>query len=74
MRKIIVFAVTILLICSLVACEVSSYSAIGLVRNTTDNYCMESFMRLDGKLVLNPRYTAHSEGTIHYTATLEEVN
>lgn len=71
-NKLIIFIIAILLIVSLLSCEVSSYMALGLVRVTKDNYCMTSFERLDGQIVLNSRYTKKSEGHIHYVATLEE--
>ena len=61
-----------LLLVSLLSCEISSYVAIGLIKSTKDNYCMTSFHRLEGNLALTSRYTKSSEGQIHYTASLEE--
>lgn len=72
MKRMVLFILTLLLLCTLVACEVSSYSALGLVRVTRENYCSASFARLDGKLVLNPNHSGEGESDIHYTASLEE--
>lgn len=70
-KKIYLCFLSMLLLISLVSCEVSSYSAIGLVKISKDNYCDVSFYKLNGKLVFNPRYTK-SEGEIHYVASLDE--
>ena len=71
-NKLIICTIAILLIFSLLSCEASSYLAFGLVKVAKDDYCMTSFERLEGKLVLSLRYTKKSEGHIHYSATLEE--
>lgn len=71
-KRFIVGILAVLLLVSLISCEINGYMAIGLVRATKDNYCMTSFHRLEGKLVLTPRYTKSSEGQIHYSASLEE--
>lgn len=71
-KNVVIFVIALILMCSLISCEMNSYIAIGLVRSTRDNYCMTSFYRLDGKLIFTPRYTNNSEGEIHYTAHLEE--
>ena len=71
-NRIIIFIILISMMISIVACEVNSYTAIGLVRITKDNYCETSFIRLDGQLVFTPRFNNGSEGQIHYVAHLDE--
>ena len=71
-KRFIFCILAMLLLVSLLSCEISSYVAIGLIKSTKDNYCMTSFHRLEGNLALTSRYTKRSEGQIHYTASLEE--
>ncbi len=70
-KKLLLCALSIVLLISLVSCEMSSYSALGLVKSSRDNYCQARFMKLNGKLVFTPRFTK-SEGEIHYLASLDE--
>lgn len=59
---------------SFTACSryISSYSAIGLVRNSVGGKCGASFLALSGSLVLQISAPSGSEGDIKYTASLEE--
>ena len=72
MKRVLICALAFVLLLSLVACEVSSYKALMLIKSVKDDYCEVSFDYLDGKLVLKPHYTRSGEGDIHYSATLEE--
>lgn len=72
MKKLILFLTCIVLSVCLLSCNISSYSALGLVKVEKDNYCRASFEYLKGRIVLTPRYTLASEGTIHYKVALEE--
>ena len=72
MKRVLICVLAFVLLLSLVACEVSSYKALMLIKIVMDNHCEVSFDYLDGKLVLKPRYTRSAEGDIHYSATLEE--
>lgn len=72
MKKSLICLLAFILLFSLASCEVSSYKALMLVKTVKDDYCEASFKYLDGKLVLNPRYTGSGETDIHYVATLEE--
>ena len=72
-RQTVALLLAVLLLLLLPSCDyVSSYSAIGLVRESRDNYCHAQFHQLKGTLVLKPRFTEGAEGCLEYTAYLSE--
>ena len=71
-KRLLVLFISLIMLVSLVSCDVSSYKALMLVRITKDDFCEVSFSYLDGELVMKPRYTVADEGQIHYTAHLDE--
>ena len=72
-KRVFITILTICLLWTLTSCDnVSSYSALGLTRVSRENHCSAQFQRLKGTLVLKPRFTDGSEGTLEYTAHLSE--
>ncbi len=61
-KRLLVLFISLIMLVSLVSCDVSSYKALMLVRITKDDFCEVSFSYLDGELVMKPRYTVADEG------------
>ena len=74
MKKILSFILLFAMICTLSSCGkyVSSYSALGLVRNQTSHSCEASFMSLKGSLVFKIEKTDGGEGDIAYSIEAKE--
>ncbi len=74
MKRIVCILLAIVLLFTFSSCSpyVSSYSAIGLVRNSFGGECSASFLKLSGRLVFELRAPDGGEGDIKYTASLED--
>ena len=75
MKKIISLALAILLLVSLSSCDgyVSSYKALGLIRNQSSHSCYADFYSLDGQLVFKVKKSGKGEeGSIYISAEVEE--
>ncbi len=74
MKKTVKFIIAIALLLCLVSCSgfSSSYKAVMLVKSERDNACSATWSSLDGTLVLNTVKKSSGEGSIHFTASLEE--
>lgn len=75
MRKLISLILVLSLILTLCSCGkyVSSYQAIGLVRNQTSHSCNASFHSLNGQLVFKlKRSEKGTEGNISYLVQVEK--
>lgn len=75
MKKTVAFLLAAVLLLGFCACGnpyVSSYSAIGLVRNNTNRHCSASFQKLDGVCVFHLKKSDGGEGELYYNASLEE--
>jgi hypothetical protein len=75
MKKIISFALSILLLVSLSSCDgyVSSYKALGLIKSQTTHSFSAQFYSLDGQLVFKVKKSGEGEeGSIHISAEVEE--
>ena len=74
MKRIISLIMLASIMLSLSSCGryVSSYSAVGLVRNQTSHSCEASFLSLDGILVYKLKRTAAGEGDINYSVQVDE--
>jgi len=75
MKKIVTFILALTILFSLCSCDkhVSSYKALGLVRNNTRDSCYASFLSLEGKLVfkLNKSDSTGAEGDISYSVKVD---
>ncbi len=74
MKKLMSFALAIVLLVSLCSCDkyTSSYSALGLIRNQTSHSCSAQFYSLDGQLVFKVKKSDAGEGNISYSISAEE--
>ena len=75
MKKLISFALAIVLLVSLCSCDkyTDSYSALGLIRSQTTHSCSAQFYSLDGQLVFKVKKSGEGEeGSIHISAEVEE--
>ena len=75
MKKLLLWILMLSFMITLCSCDgyVSSYSALGLVRNQTSHSCEASFYSLKGQLVFKLK-KAHSEGegNISYSVQVDE--
>ena len=75
MKKAVAFLLVVSVLLGICACGspyVSSYRALGLVRNNTNRHCSASFHKLNGVCVFQLKKTDDGEGELYYTASLEE--
>ena len=78
MKRLLCVLLTVAVLCGCSSCTkyVSSYSALGFVRNSGNDSCSAEFYKLDGTCVFKLKSTEDGEGELHYTASLEsgEIN
>ena len=74
MKKLLSIITLLAVIFSFSSCKyTSSYRAVGLVRSNSSHSCDVSFLSLEGQLVFKLKKSdSGSEGTISYTASVEE--
>lgn len=74
MKKLLSIIMLLAVIFSFSSCKyTSSYRAVGLVRSNSSHSCDVSFLSLEGQLVFKLKKSdSGSEGTISYTASVEE--
>lgn len=75
MKKIVSLIMALLLLLSLTSCDkyVSSYKALGLVRNQTSDSCDARFYSLEGQLVFKLKAPASGqEGELRYSVEVDE--
>lgn len=71
-RKYLILIFVAALLLSACSRHISSYKAIGLNAESSNDHCSVQFRSLTGRYVLQTKKTGSSEGTISYSIQLEE--